>query len=677
MVPHKVAQNQRRIQRSNYLARARYELRNPGRSHHNPELEAILRDTLWMNKPFNMWDGEGPRDAGYALFGNSFGDEICHPYLGTVECLSLILDCKLAHPDAIHFGFGFNYDVSMILRELSHRSLRMLTYYTGTIWKGWEIEHIPHKWFRVKRGNTACKIYDVRSFFAGNYQSALVDFGIGTSEEIAEIKTGKGNRASFLWSEIEEIRQYYRLELKLGPPLMNALRDIFNDAGYVPRSWHGPGALARMALKRHRVYDAMAQTPPQVSQAAQYGFAAGRFELFKAGHIKQAIHNADINSAYPHFATQLPNLANGEWRRVRNYVPDAFGIYHVRYRARPSNDRAFPLFRRLSNGSVVWPHDVEGWYWNPETALIANDPDADIKEGWVFRENDPTDRPLAWLADYYQKRRELKDAGNAAQFTFKLIINSVYGQFAQRAGWDRRNNLPPRSHQLEYAGYITSGCRASVYTTAQACGDKLVSIDTDGIYSLAPVPGIDIGRNLGQWDISEYREGVFWQSGIYCLATEDGWRKARSRGIKKGSYTAEDLLSALSCNASCGISECTTTDFHIHLSRTMFITYGLADIHGWDKLNTWQSEPHVFEIGGSKRMHFPRACAALCDPPMHVLCQWSPTYDVGADSNPWSYRHPLPWISSDTIKPQNVLDEIEIYNVDHISEDDLWVMHYG
>lgn len=671
MVPRDVVVKHRRKQAQDAIARLKYEIAHPGRSHHNALNERHKRDMTWLEKPFVMWDGEGPQDAGYALFGNSDGYEICHPFLETEECLELILDHRTANPDAIHFWFGGNYDASMILRELPHRHLRMLHDFTRTVWNGWEIEHIPHKWFKVKRGNVGCKIYDVFSFFTTSYLRALENFKIGTQAERDRIAQGKASREIFMWSEIEEIKEYWKLELKLGPPLMTALRDVFRDAGYVPRSWHGPGALARMALKRHKVYDAMAKTPVDVQIAAQYAFAGGRFELFQAGHIQGRVYNADINSAYPHFATKLPNLNRGKWRHVRHYTPDRFGVYHIRYATQPDNSRAFPLFRRLPNGSVVWPSNTEGWYWNPEAELVKDDPDAAFLEGWIFEETDSTDRPFAWLSEYYDKRKRLKNAGSAAEYTFKLIINSVYGQLAQRAGWNRKDHTAPRSHQLEWAGYITSACRAEVYRKAAACGSKLISIDTDGIYSATPIPGCDTGKRLGQWETTEYTDGIFWQSGIYCLQSDlgypahldYGWDKARTRGIKKGSYTIDELRA------------CVYEGRTLNLARNTFVTYGLAGQRGWHLHNMWISEPHVYEMGGGKRLHWPRACKNLCEPPVHRLCQWEPTYGLHVDSDPWSRKHHLPWKDppDDT---KNLMGDMEIFDANHLDESDRWVLNY-
>jgi hypothetical protein len=653
MVPTETVLRERKIRERKAAARARYETRHHRATNHHKV------------KPFVMWDGEGPQDAGYALFGNSLGMEICHPYLTAKECLELILQAEVDHPGCLHIGFGFNYDVSMILGDLPFRHLTALHEFGRTVWEGYELEHIPHKWFAVKYGKIRVKIYDIRSFFAGNYVSALKAFGVGTDSEIDKLVREKARRSSFLWEEIEDIREYFRLELKLGPLLAEKLREAFTDAGYNLQSWHGPGALARMALKRHHVYDAMAATPPKVSEAARYAFAGGRFEMVQAGHAQHEIWNADIHSAYPAFARQLPNLARGKWRRCRAFEPGKFGVYRIRYDSKPDPFRVYPLFRRLDDGTVVWPNRVEGWYWAPEAELVKDDQDARFLDGWIFDEDDPSDRPFAWLEEYYERRRLLKGLGNAAEYTFKLIINSVYGQLAQRAGWDKKNRRAPRSHQLEWAGFITSACRAEVYRAGWLdVRGNLISIDTDGIYSLVP-PKLAgrLGDKLGQWELEKYDDGIFWQSGIYMLKKGDDWIKNKSRGIPAGSYTAEDLL------------ECLRRGEPLKLSKHTFITYGLAQSRPGE-LNTWKDEPHEFVFGGKgKRLHFPRACRKVCDG-MHRL--GVPHFLWGMGDDIMSRPHYLPWLDNETLVTDVKVraDDMMLFNVNHLDDDEAWVREY-
>lgn len=625
LVPYAALDNARKQVERESIRKARshyYWPSRPDREHH-------------PDRRFVGWDGEGPRDAGYALFGNSDGDEICQPRLSTAQCLNLLIEHKRQNRDTIDVWFGGDYDVSMILGDLPRRCMAALHAYGKTTWKDWQLEHIPHKWFKVTHGAITVTVFDIHSFFDSGYYDALVSWEIGTPEDRAAIKKGKEGRADFIWIDIDSIRDYFRLELRLMPPLCDRLRDVFADAGYVPRSWYGPGALARMALRRHNVYDAMAVSPGPVAEAARYAFAGGRFELVKAGHFNQRIYNYDIHSAYPYFATMLPNLARGKWRYSERYEPNKFAVYRIHYEAAiPDSYRLYPLFRRLPNTGVAWPYRTTGWYWAPEAELVCNDPDATITGGWIFDEDDETDRPFAWLLEYYLRRQRLKNNKQAAEYTFKLIINSVYGQLAQRVGWNRKDGTPPGTHQLEWAGYITSACRAAVYKAARSVEDKIISIDTDGLYALAPIE-VPIGDNLGDWEATEYDDGIFWQSGVYYLKRGDDWIKAKTRGIPKGTYTAEDLLKRVDSRES----------FKVY--KNVFIGYGQADNGQWKARNTWERREHEYVFGGSgKRSHLGRfgGCNTHCSGDIHALGQLQVFY--GPDGDPESAPHYLPWLDN-------------------------------
>jgi hypothetical protein len=644
--------------------RAGYERKRPPRSGNRH------KRVVNAERPFIFWDGEGPRDAGYALFGNSLGYEICSPFLSTESCLRLLLDCGTDNPTGIHVAFGFNYDVSMILHDLPWRCLNALKVYNGTWWRDYELEHIPGKWFKVRKDGLTVQVFDIFSFFQCSYVTALQEHGIGNPDDICAIAADKARRSEFVWSDIDSIRKYWRLELKYGPALAETLRASFLGAGYDLRSWHGPGALARAALGRHSVYGAMAACPVEVQIAARYAFAGGRFEMFRGGHVQGKVYNADIRSAYPGYARDLPNLHNGQWRRVRDFQPGRFGIYHIRYQSREHDPLyVHPLFRRGNDGVVCWPANVDGWYHSPEAALVAGNPEAQITEGWVFDENNPEDRPFAWIEEYYRRRALLKRAGNPLQLTYKLILNSVYGQLAQRSGWDRKNRQPPRSHQLEWAGYITSSCRARVFQAASSCGDKLISVDTDGIYSMAPIPGVVDGPGLGDWETTEYDEGIFWQSGIYALRYDlgypaelgYGWEKGKTRGIPKGAYTPEDLVRAMEA------------DEPLRLSVNTFIGYGLALNGGYNKINTWVQEPQEIIFGGQgKRYHnVPYYCQrGQC--PGNGVHAFIPPPDIGTDIR--SVPHYLPWLGNDpqTEKIKNLVSDMEAYGQNELDEDAWW-----
>jgi len=631
---------------------------------------------LWA-KPFIGWDSEGDnRDASLFLFGNNLGGRIAHPKISTIEIFELILETERRNPNAIHIIFGGEYDFNMFLRDVPMRCLLALRDTGHTRWKGYRISHLSRKWFTISNDRVSAQIFDVQLFFGTSYVHAITEHEIGTIEERERIAAGKAERKSFTFDDLDYIEPYWRTELKLLPQLANKLRDAFFRAGMFITSWHGPGALARNILTNHNVKECMAKTP--VEEAARYAFCGGRFESFKAGLYEGTVYNYDINSAYPYAATFLPDLSVGEWEYVakvdRDSIdPHQFAVYHISYVTRNTDGFAVirepkPLFRRFFDDRVMWPNTVTGWYWSPEAALVADDPHATFIEGYVF--HDSGARPFAFLQEYYDIRKRLQDQNDPMQLSFKLGPNSVYGQLAQRAGWQRKHEAP-KFHQLEWAGYVTSTCRAMAYSAGRYAweNDGLISIDTDGIYSTVQIPDTaeylpnGIGSNLGQWGMDTLSGVLYWQSGVFYIPTSDepmGWKLKKSRGAPRGQIPASGAFRALG------------TLSPLEYMRTEFIGYRWAlrnDMSKWRYfVDTKPDKPRTIEFGGSKaskRWHNQRACRkckGIGDDSMHDLY---PQSNLMIRDN-HSKMHHIPWLENDHDKNFDVIDEKSGLIIDQI-----------
>lgn len=607
-------------------------------------------------RPFVAWDGEGTTDTGYSLFGNSEGYEICAPGLSSKECLELIIECETDMPEAIHVGFAFTYDVNWILKDMPWPALLMLHKTNRVFWGDYDIEYIPHKWFKVKKDGVIAKIFDVFSFFNSSYMTALNEYKIGDVEIRATIQEGKDKRAEFSWAEIKFIRKYWEAEISLMPPLMDYLRTVFYDAGFRIQSWHGPGSLARFALKQHNIQNYMAETPIEVWLASRYAYSGGHFEQFLAGYYEGEITNVDINSAYPYAISLLPNLASGYWERkngsdIESVDPKQFALYRIRFRNNGASKEPFPLFRRYRDGNIRWPQMVESWYWSPEAALVYGDKRAEFMECWIF--HDDNSRPFYWVNDYYKKRLWLKSQGNPIQLAFKLALNAIYGQLAMRAGWERYKGKPPY-HQLEWAGYVTSMCKAMVYKAAIYAYERkaLISIDTDGIYATCRIPdyvlGNGTGDNLGQWEVETYDGIIAWQSGFYWLKKDGEWKKAKTRGIPKGTVDVEYAFQALA-----NLNEDGSNFAPIKKIKKTFVGFGQALSNQFGKWLTWRETEFYVEFAGNdgKRKHNPLGCSKCrgyaidLSPGLHETV---PNTSVVLGDSGLSYMHYLPWAENDS-----------------------------
>lgn len=591
-------------------------------------------------RDFIAWDGEGITGENdyhpYCLFGASTGERIKYIDLSTEDCLDLIMEVGTAHK-GIHVGFSFGYDVNMILKDLPIRALNMLRKHGKCYWHGYEIEHIPRKWFVVTKNKVSVKIFDVFLFFNSSFGKALRKYEIGTQEDLERIDKGKEERPNFSWANIDEIEKYWETELKYLVALMDKLRDILYGAGFRISSWHGPGALASYALRTNDVALHMDRNPkPEIIDAARYAMFGGRFNDFKAGYYEGPVHERDINSAYAYAFSRLPSLANGKWRYNSETDPrDAknrrLGLYKIEYTGK-LRDYIHPLPHREKNGQVSFPNITKGWFFAPEAAIVADNPNAKFLESWVF-EDDGT-YPFEWIIEAYDERAKLKAQGNPSEKALKWMLAALYGQAAQRAGWERTDG-PPKWHQLEWAGTVTSECRAMIYYSARKAGSSLVSIATDGFVSLEPVNTLPngIGDGLGQWKAEEYSGLLYLQSGIYWLRDSDGnWQEPKSRGIPRKKLDFNLVFPMMKANQN------------LTVSQHMFIGYGLALRGQFDKWRKWIDVPRTITFGGNgKTEHIPTLCKSCKEgkswgDALHHVVMKPP-------ENIESHPYDLPWLN--------------------------------
>ncbi len=535
--------------------------------------------TPLAERRFIGWDGEGMNLNGddkpqrYVLFGASTGEYISGRNLQTVELCDFALDVAARNIGAIHVGFAFKYDANMIVRSLPTSRLEYLHKNGYVRWKQNGNEYCiifrPGKWLSISRRNPGydsntnpnakqtIRIYDSFSFFGCSFVKACRDI-LGDSPELRRVAAGKAQRQSFAWEDFAEVLDYWQTEIVLLEKLMDTFRQLVYGAGLPIREWHGPGALASYVMREKGIQDHKStELPPEVETASRVAYAGGRFELFKVGRRKGKIYSYDINSAYPFAIAQLPSLSMGKWMHRKNPVNvGRFGVYRIRLRTAAGFDKApGPLFYRDERHNISYPWIVEGWYWSPEAYLVSAMRDVEILEGWEWIPDNPDELPFAWVQDMYQQRKEWKRQGIQAQMALKLCMNSLYGKMAQRIGWDEKRNRIPPWHQLEWAGWVTSYTRAKLYGVMQSVPwSHLIGVETDGIYTSYPpeLLGITESDELGGWEVNEYDEIIYIQSGLYALRSGRGDWITKYRGLDNDTLSPTDMYRYLE---KCGPNE--------------------------------------------------------------------------------------------------------------------------
>jgi len=611
-------------------------------------------------RPFLFWDGEGVTHndgeaQSYVLFGNSGGDRIKSRHLRTGEMLEFILQQSVKHKTAHHVSFSFGYDVNMILGDLSPAHFETLASNGSVYWGKYRIAHVPAKWIDISDGERSIRINDMFGFFQCSFIKALKSYIADDPlmEELAIIESGKAARSEFAFDEMAMIETYWDLENQLGQRLAEKLRELLHGVGFGVNQWHGPGAIANYIYK-HNGIDKHKDAPPlEVRDAAAYAYAGGRFEMFNLGRYDETVYSIDINSAYPTAIANLPSLSpdHGFWRNVTTGFEDSnqigeFGVYRIvlhlpsfRYRS------AGPAFHRDEKDRISFPWRTVGWYWSPEARHLLDTGYARVIEGWEWI-GDGTKPFSQFVPDYYYQRQELKAIGDGGEKALKLALNSLYGKMAQRVGWERSNGAP-KWHRLEWAGFVTSQTRATLFAIMDKIPThKLLGVETDGIYTTVDPAtlGIQHSTELGGWDVSTFEEFMYLQSGVYSGLSSDGTWKTKYRGLDSGTLTSASMAEYLrNCKPGEQWPAITGT-------TTRFVGYRAArmstEFH--NRHNHWITDDKALQIGDvGKRVHVPshcKQCKAGATP--YETAHEMLINSVATEGVALSFKHHIPWEDS-------------------------------
>ena len=517
--------------------------------------------------------------------------------LGAIE----ILDCLLSLPQqfgpAIFTIFSGGYDFTQILSDLPYEKAweieKRETYpdrngktwriaHSPVLWKGYAISYVkgksfdvwrladPDRPYRGKKLHTTAhvRVYDVFGFFQSSFSAvvkSMVDSGRATSEESDFIAAMKERRDQFASEDIEKIKAYTTLELRLLARMMGDLRTGFDEIGLHLRHWHGAGAAAAaliecQKLKMHYGRDIAASNISPQQTAAHHAYFGARIELLKQGFLQGgSLYVYDIASAYPAAMVDFPSLVDGIWRtklgaeiatgslselRAAIEAASVVSMFKIRFQF-PMYERFdadarkavfipfYPLPYRDKRGGILFPASGYGWYMRDDVlAAIAwlerFVPDYsrprrkhqrmtafEIEEAWVFEaehEGRANERPFEFIRDLFMKRRQIKDKADRTgrydirEKTIKLALNSIYGKLAQSVGGDGK---APTVANPYYAAATTAYCRRRLIEAALLDPHAIVFFATDGIVSTRPLIGLARVRNagdaveLGDWECSE------------------------------------------------------------------------------------------------------------------------------------------------------------------------------
>lgn len=609
----------------------------------------------YLARPFVAWDGEGvTRVEGgkqdYVLFANSDGAALRTPtgYLSTAAIFRFIF--MNTRPGTINVIYGAGYDWNMWFRDFPRKTLERL-YKTGECtWEGYWVKWRPGKSLHLGIMGTkdTALFYDVVSFFQSSFVVACEKY-IGEDFPHAElIRKNKRLRGSFTAEDLAEIEEYCAAELENLVSLMDLLRQYLHEVGLRVSRWDGPGAIAVALYQRHDIKAHMRRTLPDEQRAVHSAYFGGRFEVCHTGYRGDRVYEYDLNSAYPWALQDVPSLADGTWEEVNGDVRAGdtdFILYYVTFTGASEDvTRPYPLPHRDPKGFIIFPRQTTGWYWGPEVnaarEYVKRYPEATltIHTSRVFHPASDV-KPFAFVEPLYQQRLTYKKLKNGAEKGIKLGLNSMYGKLAQQLGWtiDRNGELRiPPYHQMEWAGYITSRCRAAVYMAVIDDLDSVVAFETDAVFTMKPLK-LRRSDALGDWGLDEFSDMAYLQSGTYFATKVSGEVVEKTRGIDRDTMHYADALYALDNGLE-----------SVPASNTRFYALGLALSQNYDKWLTWETATkNVSIFPGDKRTHVHEMCYS-CSEGVRLRDSMHETYPRSVPAGQVSSPKLIEWLNDGT-----------------------------
>jgi len=417
-------------------------------------------------------------------------------------------------------------------------------------------------------GNRRLDIHDTGTAFTGGLEVALSEWQPTLSDaELAAIAWGKQARKDgFAGATNEQIEKYSEAECVGHARMCRKLIDSIADAGHIPMEpsqLFGSGSIASAALDYYgvatRKQSIVCDAPVRdltIDQLPTMTYFGGLIETPVLGQLSMAVDEADINSAYPSHMLSLPCMREGHGRwvskpgaKLREVPSGSLGYVLASWVV--ETESTPPFLVRTKEGLVRQPLiGAKIWVSLPEYEAAIEQFGNKVTAHHVafYTQECECANPLLFLSELYDKRAAIKkemkplekaDGSHTTdsawlllycfQLAIKLVINSIYGKFAQR-----RPQLG-RFTNMHYASHITGCTRAQVRKESwlrEKQGGTIVYTHTDSVLSIRGNPS-DGGNALGAWGLEKQSLGfTVIQPGL-AVAIERGKIASRGCGAKE------------------------------------------------------------------------------------------------------------------------------------------------
>ena len=375
---------------------------------------------------------------------------------------------------------------------------------------------------------------DIFNFFHTSLNKSATKYL--TDVKIDDIDGNKLNNSLDYWKKREkDIIKYCIQDCKLTEKLGKVLIDTIIKCNIpLPRYLVSSASLSKQDFRKNCYMTSINQVPKKILQIAYNCYYGGRFEILKRGFFKK-VYLYDINSQYPTFIKEMPNLRDGVWKKTK-YIPNRPCMAYYLVKVDIPNHYKIPTVPIHHKGVNKFPNGkIKKWMTWYDLDLIRNFI-VKVYDGYRFLKSNKFKPFEKRINELYEQKAKLKGIFELGYNITKLDMNAVYGCFIEtHKNYDKKGNYDLTSGILfnsVYASQITAFGRWSVLKDIpKKLYKHILAIHTDSIISDIPLDKyLKIDDKLGNWnkESKDNSKGIILNTGMYQIGSI-----VKTRGIPK------------------------------------------------------------------------------------------------------------------------------------------------
>jgi hypothetical protein len=164
-------------------------------------------------------------------------------------------------------------------------------------------------------------------------------------------------------------------------------------------------------------------------------YHGGRTEVFVRGYREQKLFYYDVNSLYP-FVMSENRFPNPDKLKYSKDLGKALKEHEgcAKIKIKPPSDIEYPILPFKGKDKTLFPAFEMTGVWNFPHIRLALEKGYEIQKVYWVLSSPPMDSPFAEFVSFFREKKiEYHNSGKKALRTLsKLMMNSLYGKFAQR-----------------------------------------------------------------------------------------------------------------------------------------------------------------------------------------------------------------------------------------------------